>query len=151
MKSGRLLVRALLLLSFAVVSSAQADEPVYTGFFNNKAVSGFDVVAYFSEQKPVEGSSKYTLEYKGADWYFSTQKNLILFKENPEKYAPQYGGYCAWAMARDKTAPGNAPFWTIYKNKLYLNYDQSVVDTWRADKDAFIKKADQHWAKMDKE
>ncbi|WP_084605272.1 YHS domain-containing (seleno)protein [Psychromonas aquimarina] len=143
--------RVLVLLFFAAIGSAQAEEQIYTGFFNNKAASGFDVVAYFSEQKPVEGSSKFTLEYKGAEWYFSTQENLMLFKESPEKYAPQYGGYCAWAMARNKTAPGNAPFWTIYKNKLYLNYDQSVVDTWRADKDAFIKKADQHWAKMEKE
>ena len=77
--------------------------------------------------------------------------NLDKFKAQPEKYAPQYGGYCAWAMSNDKAAPGNPPYWTVYNDKLYLNYDQNVLDTWREDKDGFIKKADAHWAKMDKE
>lgn len=143
---------SLLLLGFFVsLSSAHAEDAIYTGYFNNKAVSGYDVVAYFTEKQAVQGDSQYSLEYKGADWYFSSQTNLDLFKNNPEKYAPQYGGYCAWAMSRGKTAPGNAPFWTIYNEKLYLNYDQKVLDTWRADKDAFISKADAHWAELEKE
>ncbi|PKF60915.1 YHS domain protein [Psychromonas sp. psych-6C06] len=132
-------------------ASAQATEHIYTGYFNNKAVSGYDVTAYFDQQEAVEGSSKYKLAYKGADWYFASQSNLDKFTANPEKYAPQYGGYCAWAMSNNKTAPGNAPFWTIYNDKLYLNYDQKVLDTWRADKEQFIKKADANWANMEKE
>ncbi len=144
-------IKALLLLFVLSVNVIQAQEKIYTGYFNNKAVSGFDVVSYFSEQKAVQGSDKFTFEYKGADWYFSSQQNLDKFKNNPEYFAPQYGGYCAWAMARNKAAPGNAPFWTLYQDKLYLNYDQKILDTWRADKDAFIKKADKNWAEMDKE
>jgi len=144
-------IKAFLLLFLLGSASVQATEQIHTGYFSNKAVSGYDVIAYFDQGKPVEGSSKYTFKYKGADWYFSTQANLDKFKADPVKFAPQYGGYCAWAMSNNKAAPGNPPFWTIYNNKLYLNYDQNVLDTWRVDKDAFIKKADAHWAKMDKE
>ncbi|WP_413702247.1 YHS domain-containing (seleno)protein [Psychromonas sp. KJ10-10] len=106
---------------------------------------------FFEQQKPVEGSSEYQFEYKGADWYFASQDNLDKFKADPEKYAPQYGGYCAWAMASSKTAPGNAPFWTIHNDKLYLNYDQKVQDKWLADIDGFIEKADASWAQLEKE
>jgi len=144
-------IKMLLVLFFLGSASAQALEKVYTGFFNNKAVSGYDVIAYFEQAKPVEGSSKYKLRYEGADWYFSSQDNLEKFKADPVKYAPQYGGYCAWAMSNGKEAPGNPPFWTIYNDKLYLNYDQHVLDTWRPNKDEFIKKADAEWAKKDKE
>lgn len=151
MKKLLLLLQATALLTLSLFQHVSAEEAIYTGYFNNKAASGYDVVSYFTEQKQVEGDSDYTLEYKGADWYFSTQANLTLFKNNPEKYAPQYGGYCAWAMSRGKAAPGNAPFWTIHNDKLYLNYDQRVLDTWRADKDSFIQQADAKWAKLDKE
>jgi YHS domain-containing protein len=144
-------IKALMLMFFLGSASAHAADQIYTGFFNNKAVSGYDVIAYFDQAKPVEGSSKYKLEYKGADWYFSSQANLDKFTANPEKYAPQYGGHCSWAMSKNKVAPGNAPFWTVYNDKLYLNYDQNVLDKWRADKDAAIKKADANWASMEKE
>lgn len=145
------LVKVLLFLSIFTVVSVQATEQIHTGYFNNKAVSGYDVIAYFEQAKPIEGSSKYQFKYQGADWYFSSQANLNKFKMSPEKYAPQYGGYCAWAMSNNKPAPGNPPYWTIYKAKLYLNYDQNVLEQWRANKDYFIKKADANWAGMDKE
>jgi len=151
MNKIRLLLQATLLLAFTLFQQASAEEAIYTGYFNNKAVSGYDVVSYFTEGKPVEGSGKYTLQYQGADWYFSSSENLALFKNNPQQYAPQYGGYCAWAMSKGKTAPGNAPYWTIYNEKLYLNYDKKVLDTWRVNKDEFIKKADLNWSKLDKE
>lgn len=151
MKKILSILQVVALMSFALFQSANAADAIHTSFFSNKAVSGYDVVAYFTEQKPVQGNSNYQLEYKGADWYFSSQENLALFKGDPEKYAPQYGGYCAWAIAGNETAPGNPPFWTVYNDKLYLNYDQSVQDTWTADKDKFIKQADLNWAKLDKE
>jgi YHS domain-containing protein len=144
-------IKALVLIFVMSSVSVFATEQIHTGYFNNKAVSGYDVIAYFDQGKPVEGSSKYQLEYKGADWYFSSQTNLDKFNGDPEKYAPQYGGYCAWAMANDKDAPGNPPYWTIYNDKLYLNYDQKVLDTWRVDKESFIEKADAHWANKEKE
>jgi YHS domain-containing protein len=149
MKFANLPIKILLLLSIFSCPSVLAVDQVYTGYFSHKAISGFDAVAYFSEQKPVKGSAKFTFEYKGADWYFSSQQNLEQFKKNPDYFTPQYGGYCAWAMASNKTAPGNAPFWTIYQDKLYLNYDQETQDSWLANKEHFIKKAAENWAKMD--
>lgn len=143
-------IKTLILLFVMSSASVFAADQIYTGYFSSKAVSGYDVIAFFDQQKPVEGSSKYQLEYKGADWYFSSQQNLDKFKADPEKYAPQYGGYCAWAMASSKTAPGKPPFWTVHNDKLYLNYDQKVQNTWLTDIDTFIEKADAIWAKMDK-
>ena len=150
MKTFNSSLKALLLLLTINVNMAQAQQKIYTGYFNNKAVSGFDVVSYFNAQKPVKGLPTFTLEYKNADWYFSSQKNLELFKSNPDYFLPQYGGYCAWAMASNKTAPGNVPFWTLYRDKLYLNYDQKTHDIWQADKDTFIIKADINWQKRNK-
>ena len=151
MKKVLSLLQIMVLMGFAFFQQVSAADAIHTGYFNNKAVSGYDVVSYFTEKKPVEGDSKYQFEYQGADWYFSSAEHLALFKNNPVKYAPQYGGYCAWAMSEDKRAPGNPPFWTVYNDKLYLNYDQSVLNTWRTNKDAFIKKADLHWSNLEKE
>ena len=142
MKKIILMLQMVVLITFSAFQTANAADAVYTSYFSSKAVSGYDVVSYFTESKPVKGSSKYTFEYQGADWYFSSAENLALFKTNPVKYAPQYGGHCAWALSNDQIAPGNAPFWTVYNDKLYLNYDKSVMDTWVTDKDAFIKQAD---------
>ena len=144
-------IKILLLLLIFVSSSAQALDHIYTGYFNNKAVSGYDVISYFDEKKQVKGSSQYQLSYKDANWYFSSQSNLNKFKANPSKYAPQYGGYCSWAMSNNDESPGNAPFWDIYNGKLYLNYDQEVKDKWSLNKDEFIKKADIIWANKEKE
>jgi len=151
MKKTLSMLQVIALMSFALFQSANAADAVYTSYFSDKAAAGYDVVAYFTENKPVQGSNNYKLEYNGADWYFSSEENLALFTNNPEKYAPQYGGYCAWAMAENETAPGKPAFWTVYNDKLYLNYDKSVQDKWVTDKDNFIKQADLNWAKLDKE
>lgn len=138
----KVLTFVLMLTTF----SAYAGDPVYTGFFNNKAVSGYDPVAYFTEGKPIKGKSEFEYDYKGADWYFSTQENLELFKANPEKYAPQYGGFCAWAVAaKHDRAPGDPEYWRIVDGKLYLNYDKSVQEKWEQDVPGFIAEADRYW------
>lgn len=142
------ILQILMLMSFALLQSANAADAVYTSFLSNKAAGGYDVVSYFTDNKSVEGNSQYKLEYNGADWFFSTAEHLALFKKDPEKYAPQYGGYCAWAMADNETAPGKPAFWSVYKGKLYLNYDKSVQETWIADKDHFIAQADLNWSKL---
>ena len=81
----------------------------------------------------------------GATFEFSSQENLDKFKADPTAYAPQYGGYCAWAIAHDKTAKGNPKNWTIVDGKLYLNYNNSIQKKWTADKTALIKEADGYW------
>ncbi|OEE13217.1 YHS domain-containing (seleno)protein [Vibrio cyclitrophicus] len=141
----KLLTMVLLLVSLYVFA---ADE-IYTGFFSSKALDGYDTVAYFTSGKPVEGSQKFSTEYKGADWYFSSEKNLTLFVNNPEKYAPQYGGYCAWAVsAKSDFAPGDPHQWTIVDNKLYLNYDQEIKQRWEQDQAQHIQQADKVWPKL---
>jgi|TARA_B100001063_G_scaffold140971_1_gene131696 YHS domain-containing protein len=141
----KLLTMVLLLVSPYVFA---ADE-IYTGFFSSKALDGYDTVAYFTSGKPVEGSQKFSTEYKGADWYFSSEKNLTLFVNNPEKYAPQYGGYCAWAVsAKSDFAPGDPHQWTIVDNKLYLNYDQEIKQRWEQDQAQHIQQADKVWPKL---
>ena len=151
MKTIHKKIKIIFLLLIFVSTSAQALDHIYTSYFSSKAVSGYDVIAYFDEQKPVKGKSEYQISYKNANWFFSSQSNLEKFKANPEQYAPQYGGYCAWAMASNDDAPGNTPFWNIYNGKLYLNYNQEIMDKWTANKDEFIKQADIHWANKKKD
>ena len=94
----------LLSAVFFFSTQAFAVEPVYTSFFSNKAIKGYDTVAYFTENKAVEGQAAFSTDYQGAKWLFSSQENLDLFIADPEKYAPQYGGYCAYAVAQNSTA-----------------------------------------------
>lgn len=139
---------ALLLACQALFSTQAiaASDPIYTGFFSNKALEGYDTVAYFTEGKAVEGTSNFKAKYQGAEWWFASKEHLDMFTDDPEKYAPQYGGYCAWAVGeKNQLAPGDPHQWTIHQGKLYINYDQSVQDTWLPKKDRFIKIADQNW------
>jgi YHS domain-containing protein len=122
-----------------------AKDPIYTGFLSDAAAGGYDVVAYFTEGKPVEGKDDYSTEYKGADWYFSSGENLIAFEQNPERYAPAYGGYCAWAVAQGYTAKGDPQFWTIHEGRLFLNYDANVQNKWLKEKQHLINEADKYW------
>ncbi|XOV79410.1 MAG: YHS domain-containing (seleno)protein [Aestuariibacter sp.] len=137
------LVRKLL-LALALISSPSvfADDPVNSSLFGNIAIDGYDSVAYWTESKAIEGEKKYTFEWQGAKWRFANQENLTLFKDNPEKYAPEYGGYCAWAMSDDRLAGIDGEAWTIYDGKLYLNYNMRVMDEWRQDKALFVEQAD---------
>lgn len=132
-------------LFILVSSQAHAKEPVYTSFFSDVAVSGYDAVAYFTENKPQKGSSAFVTEYKGAQWHFKNAANLAAFKASPEKYAPQYGGYCAWAVANNNTASGDPKQWTIQGGKLYLNYDANIQAKWLKNKVNLIEKADNNW------
>ena len=116
---------------------------VYTSW--GVAIRGTDPVAYFTENRPVEGSKKYTTYYDGAEFRFASAENLVLFKENPEKYAPQYGGYCAWAVSHGYTASTVPEAFTIHDGKLYLNYSLTVRFQWEADKETRIKLGDQNW------
>lgn len=138
---------ALVLLSMSQFAFA-ADE-IYTGIFSSKALDGYDTVAYFTENKPVEGNKKFTTSYKGADWYFSSQKNLNAFINNPEKYAPQYGGYCAWAVsAKNDFAPGDPEQWTVVDGKLYLNYDKEIKQRWDDNRQQHITQANMNWPNL---
>jgi len=134
-----------LVISFGLIMNAFAVKRIYTGFLSNQAISGYDAVSYFSEGKPLMGTEELKAEYQGANWYFSSQKNLNRFKNNPKKFAPQYGGYCAWAVSQGYTAKGDPLYWTIHNEKLYLNYNLSINQKWLNNREAFITQADMNW------
>ena len=142
------LIRFILLSGILLAGSVQqvfAADPVNTTFFGNTAIKGYDPVAYFVENAPVKGDKQYTFEWQGANWQFASQANLDTFKSDPVAYAPQYGGYCAWAVANNKLAPIDPSQFAIYEGKLYLNYNASIAEKWLADKDDFITQADANW------
>ena len=109
------------------------------------AINGYDPVAYFREGAPVKGSPEFTARWKRVTWQFSSAENRDLFMAGPEDYAPQYGGYCAYAVSRGYTASTVPEAWTIFEGKLYLNFSLGVRDTWRRDMEANIAKADANW------
>ena len=142
------LLAALALIAAPILgTSAAADEPVHQTLLGN-AIDGTDPVAYFTEGRPVEGSSEFTHDWNGARWRFSSAQNRDAFAADPEKYAPQYGGYCAWAVSQGYTASTDPEAWKIVDGKLYLNYSLGVRDTWRQDIPGNIVKADQNWPKV---
>lgn len=121
-----------------------AVEPVFTNFLG-QAIRGYDPVAYFKEGQPVEGKSAFQTEWNGAKWRFATQENLDNFIKTPENYAPQYGGYCAYAVSQGATASIKPEAWSIVEGKLYLNYDKEVRYRWSQDIPGYIQDADKNW------
>ena len=138
------LAGAAAVLSFAA-SAVAAKPEVFTSRFSDIAVGGYDPVAYFEQGAAVKGSKEFEFDYLGAAWRFSSAENLDRFKADPAAYAPQYGGYCAWAVSQGYTAPGNPENWTVRGGKLYLNYNDKVQADWLEDPDGFIARADDNW------
>jgi len=137
-----------IVLGFLLFFSAQllAGDEIYTGFFSNKAISGYDTVSYFTQGKPVKGNKKFQYKYKQANWFFASEENMNKFKENPEKYAPQYGGHCAWAVSEQNDKVSADPLrWNIVDGKLYLNYDAGIKNKWEKNITGFIQQADKNW------
>ena len=151
---GRFRPRIVLLSVFgmlilgASLAPLWAVEPIQTGFFDDLAVKGYDTVAYFTDGKPVKGSKKFTHAWKGAEWRFASAEHRDLFAADPEKYAPQYGGYCAWAVSQGSTAGIDPKAWKIVDGKLYLNYSSKIQKKWEADIPGHIDAADGHWPKL---
>ena len=135
-------VFGLLLILFSAQTIAK--DRIYQGFFSG-AIRGYDPVAYFTEGAAKRGDKKITYEYLDATWRFSSEEHKKLFIENPEKYIPQYGGYCAKAMSGDSFTKIDPKAWTIIDGKLYLNYSIRTRVAWRNEKDNLIDKADGHW------
>ncbi|EEY99356.1 hypothetical protein VOA_001705 [Vibrio sp. RC586] len=134
------------LILFFVSTLGMAQDQIYTGIFSNKALDGYDTVAYFTENKPVKGLPQFKTEYKGAEWFFASQQNLDSFVSDPEKYAPQFGGYCAWAVSeKNDFAPGDPQYWAIEDGKLYLNYDKKIKGLWDKDRTHHIVQANKNW------
>lgn len=114
------------------------------------ALSGYDAVAYFTSQQPTKGSEAFTHSWMGATWRFASAANRDLFAGAPERYAPQFGGYCAWAVSNNYAAPIDPAAWKITGDKLYLNYNKQVQQQWQKDLDARIAAAEKNWPGLHK-
>jgi len=113
------------------------------------ALRGTDSVAYFTEGRPVAGSAAHALDWNGATWHFASAENRAAFAAEPERYAPQYGGFCAWAVAeRGKLYSTRPENWAIVGGKLYLNFNDDIEARWQADIPGFIAKGDARWPEI---
>lgn len=131
------------LATFAALPAQAGSAPVYSD--GGTAIRGVDTVAYFAGNGPVEGKADFSHEWKDAKWLFASAENRDKFAADPMRYAPQYGGYCAFAIAKGKTKSIVPEAWTIIDDKLYLNYSLRVRDKWREDTAGWIKRADENW------
>ena len=135
------------LMLAAVVATVRAEKPVNTTFLG-VAIKGYDPVAYFTDSKPVKGDSDFSFTWNGAEWRFASAAHRDLFAADPVKYAPQYGGYCAWAVSRGYTAGIDPEAWKIVNGRLYLNYSASVQKQWAEDIPGNVAKAEENWPKI---
>lgn len=119
-------------------------KPVNTTL-ENVAIKGYDAVAYFAAEAPVEGDPKLAFVWNGAKWLFASTENLERFKANPERFAPQFGGYCSWAVSHGYTADGDPTAWKVVDGKLYFNYNQKVKQMWEAEQENLIKAGETNW------
>lgn len=141
----QILLSAGIFLATCLTVSAQQDEIFVK---DNAAINGYDAVAYFKDQKPIKGSTTFSVSYKGATWLFANKANADLFRSMPEKYAPQYGGYCAYGCSQGHKAKTSPDAWTIIDGKLYLNYNTDVKAKWDKDRPGYIEKANDNWPKI---
>lgn len=141
--------RALLFLALAAVAAPALPQTVLAAqevnIVDGYAVHGYDVVAYFSEGKPVSGKDDFTAQHGGVTYRFATAANRNAFKANPAKYAPQYGGFCAFGTAMGRKFDGDPTAWAIVDGKLYLNLNKDVQVKWKENVPGFIKGAENNW------
>ena len=125
--------------------AAAAKSEINQSYFSGVAIKGTDPVAYFTDKKPVEGLSDISYKWRGAEWRFKSAANRDTFAAAPEKYAPQFGGYCAWAVSQGSTAGIDPDAWSIVDGALYLNYSSAIQARWSQDIPGNIAKAEANW------
>jgi len=138
---GVLLVVTVKRIKFLSWSHAE----VNTSLFSDEAINGYDAVAYFTENAAVKGEDAYSFQWKDATWYFASPAHLDSFKQAPEKYAPQFGGYGAFAVSKGFTVNSNPNVFVILDNKLYLFFESVYLDKWLAGGDRIRKVSEENW------
>ena len=143
--------RSLILTAVAATSAialmpqaahAAEPQPFATGGI---AINGYDPVAYFTQGKPVEGDAAITSDWLGAKIQFASTEHKAIFDADPDKYAPKYGGYCAYAVSKGYTATTDPGAWSIYEDRLYLNFSKTVRALWSVRKGSHVRAADANW------
>ena len=145
-------MRNLHLLLLWIVSTCVVYSQPHTNMGKNDlAIEGYDPVAYFSEHLPIKGSSELTYIYEGAKYYFASFENKTMFVEDPTRYLPQYGGWCAYAIGKSaKKVNVNPKSFHVRKNKLYLFYKKGsydALDKWK-EKEEVRNNADKNWEEI---
>ena len=149
MKRRITLMTVTLVLASNALSAKSPVDPVNHDR-NGLAIKGYDAVGYFEQKRPVQGSTNFTYQWNGGTWQFESAQSRDLFISSPEKYAPQYGGYCAWAVSNNYTAPIDPEAWKIIDGKLYLNYSKRVQRMWEPEAARRIVDADRNWPGLHK-
>ncbi|MEM7519756.1 MAG: YHS domain-containing (seleno)protein [Pseudomonadota bacterium] len=140
-----LIAGAALLPAAALLANTAPDAAAQVYAEGGIAVDGSDVVAYFTQGEPVAGDALITHDWNGATWQFSSTDNRDAFAANPVRYAPQYGGFCAYAVSEGYTASTTPEAWKIVDGKLYLNYSRRIQRRWERDIPGRIRAADANW------
>jgi YHS domain-containing protein len=144
----RVLPAWLLVLGMSLFSHSASAEPAINTNGTEYAIGGYDVVAYFALQRAVRGNKEHKSELGGATWLFASAEHKAAFDKAPNKYLPAYRGYCAYGVSRGNLVKIAPEAFTLRGGKLYLNYSLEVRNTWLADPDGYIKKANQNWPKL---
>jgi YHS domain-containing protein len=143
--------RILFIILSVIISSFTVNAQKGSGkFFNNTDKSGvildgYDAVAFFTDNKPVKGDAKFQYRYEDAIYYFASQEHLDLFTANPDKYKPQFGAWCAYAVSLGRIAPIDVNTFSIVDGRLFIQHNQRAVNGWNKDVPANIVKADKYW------
>lgn len=137
---------ALLPLELAAAGVAPEQPAVYAD--RAGAIRGYDPVAYFTDSEAVRGDRRFRHRWREADWFFASAEHRDLFAADPARYAPQYGGYCAYAMSRGDYVSSDPDAWSIRDGRLYLNYSKRVRRTWLKEPEGYIERADGHWRRL---
>jgi YHS domain-containing protein len=123
----------------------------YNTLYAGLGAKGYDVVSYFTDSKATVGSADFTFDYRGVTWRFASKEHRDLFAKSPAKYAPQYGGFCAWGVAAGKLFDVDPEKgWTIHDGKLYLNFNAELNGVFAGDPASFVAKAEKNWPKLDR-
>jgi YHS domain-containing protein len=135
---------AILSILGGLVALAHAAEVVNVDK-HGLALQGYDPVAYFTDGKPVKGSSEFTATYKGATYQFASAEHRDIFKQSPPKYEPQFGGFCGYAASINKLAPIMPEYFQVLHDRLILQHNEKAWKLWHQDVEGNLKKADANW------
>ena len=139
-------------LAICLIAAASAGDPhkLINAGTDQVAIRGYDTVAYFTESKPMKGKPEFAFKWRDVTWHFTSAKHKDLFAAEPQRYVPQFGGFCAMAMTNGVVLEVDPNAWTIVDNKLYLNFSLRGTGRFRQDLPGNIAKSEGHWAALQK-
>jgi len=133
------------LLSMTTLCTIATAKDLFNLDGNGVAIQGYDPVAFFTDNRPVKGNPQFQSEYHGAKYYFASSEHKAAFDQEPAKYEPQFGGYCAYGASRGNKAPVKIEAWQIVNGRLLMQYDLDIKGKFNQDQQGNLRKADQNW------